>query len=140
MFRTKPKSSHGATGTDAPDKGMKLTGPHRQGNRGPCSPCPAFGARSEVSWHVHWLPGVVAGFCGLLVAVSTFFSKQHHVLDVIAGMFLASVAYALFLRVRRRDQVPEQDRQVASVMAFAAAEIVGTATPFPWAACRLNVS
>lgn len=67
-------------------------------------------------------------------------SKQHYVLDVVAGMFLASVACGVFLQGWWRDQVPERDQQVAPVMAFGATGIAGMATLCLWLAYRFNVS
>ena len=91
-------------------------------------------------YRVHRRLGVAAAFCALLVAVSTLLSKQHYVLDVIAGGLLASVAYVVFLRGCRRDQVPDVDKEVAPLMAFGAAGIVGLATVCLWIAYRLNLS
>jgi membrane-associated phospholipid phosphatase len=75
--------------------------------------------------------GVVAVICAALVGVSTLFTKQHYILDVIAGAFLAVVAYAVFLRSARREDVPELDRQLAPDLALSVVGIVG----FVFAAC-----
>jgi len=56
---------------------------------------------------------VIASF----VAISTLFTKQHYVLDVVAGIALAGAAYALFLRGQPREPVPELDRRAAPVIA-----------------------
>ncbi|HJQ40564.1 MAG TPA: phosphatase PAP2 family protein, partial [Thermoanaerobaculia bacterium] len=47
---------------------------------------------------VHRGLGVFTLVCAALVGLSTLFTKQHYVLDVIAGIVLAGIAYALFLR------------------------------------------
>jgi hypothetical protein len=52
------------------------------------------------------------------VAVSTLFTKQHYILDVVAGVLLALVAYVIFLRNFPREQVPALDRQVAPALAL----------------------
>jgi membrane-associated phospholipid phosphatase len=91
-------------------------------------------------YRVHRGLGVAAVFCALLVAVSTVFSKQHYILDVLAGMLLASLAYVVVLRGSRRDQVPQLDRQAAPVVAFGAAGIAGVATACLWIAYRLSLS
>jgi uncharacterized membrane protein YfcA len=83
---------------------------------------------------------VAAVFCALLVGVSTVFSKQHYVLDVLSGMLLASVAYVVVLRSCRRDQVPERDRLAAPVGAFGAAGIAGLGTACVWLTYRLSLS
>jgi hypothetical protein len=42
----------------------------------------------------------------------------HYVLDVIAGLLLACVAYVVFLRNSPREKIPETDRRIAPVLAF----------------------
>lgn len=69
-------------------------------------------------YRVHRGVGVAAVFCASLVGISTLFTKQHYVLDVIAGVLLAFVAYVVFLRNSRREKIPEIDRRVAPVLAF----------------------
>jgi membrane-associated phospholipid phosphatase len=91
-------------------------------------------------YRVHRRLGIGAGLCAALVGVSTVFAKQHYILDVAAGMLLASLAYVVFLRGCRREHVPELDQQVAPVMAVGAAAIAGLATVCFWAAYRLNLS
>lgn len=46
---------------------------------------------------VHRGVGAAAFAAASLVALSTLFTKQHYVLDVVAGVLLACVAYAIFL-------------------------------------------
>jgi membrane-associated phospholipid phosphatase len=96
---------------------------------------------SALSCHrVHRGLGVGAALCALLVAVSTVLAKQHYILDIAAGVLLASLAYLVVLRGCRREQVPELDQQVAPVMAAGAAGIAGLATVILWVAYRLNLS
>jgi membrane-associated phospholipid phosphatase len=70
------------------------------------------------SLRVHRGLGIVATICASLVAVSTLFTKQHYILDVVAGVLLALVAYVIFLRNFPREQVPALDRQVAPALAL----------------------
>lgn len=49
-------------------------------------------------YRVHRGVGIAAALCATLVGVSTLYTKQHYVLDVVAGILLAGVAYAVFLR------------------------------------------
>lgn len=58
------------------------------------------------------------------VGISTLYTKQHSIVDVIAGMLLACIAYAIFLRNVR---VPAMDRRLAPMLAIAAAGIVAIA-------------
>lgn len=73
---------------------------------------------------VHRRLGIVATICATLVAVSTLFTKQHYVLDVIAGVILAFIAYAIFLRHYPRDRIPELDHHVAPALALWIAGLV----------------
>lgn len=81
---------------------------------------------------VHRRVGIVATGCALLVALSTLYAKQHYILDVVAGILLASVAYLLFLRGFPRERVPELDRRVAPVFAVGTMGIVVTALAGLW--------
>lgn len=76
------------------------------------------------SYRVHRGVGVAAAAGALLVGVSTLFTKQHYVLDVAAGILLAAIAGAVFLRGTRRDQLPDSDRQAAPALAMVVAAIV----------------
>ena len=69
-------------------------------------------------YRVHRGVGITAALCTLLIGVSTLFTRQHYIVDVIAGLFLASVAYVAFLRSYPREAVPELDRRLAPVLAL----------------------
>ena len=58
-----------------------------------------------------------------LIAVSTLFTKQHYVADVISGAAAAVLAYILFLRGSSRDDVSDADRERAPLRALAAAAV-----------------
>ncbi|MDP9192536.1 MAG: phosphatase PAP2 family protein [Acidobacteriota bacterium] len=75
-------------------------------------------------FRMHRKLGIVAMICAALVALSTLFTKQHYVLDVIAGVLLAGIAYGIFLRGYPRDQVSELDRAVAPSLALLIAGLV----------------
>lgn len=70
---------------------------------------------------VHRGVGAIAGAWALLVGLSTLYTKQHYILDVLAGMLLAYVAYVIFLRSYPRENVPERERRLAPALALAAA-------------------
>ncbi len=80
---------------------------------------------------VHRGVGVGAGLCAVLVGLSTLFTKQHYILDVIAGIGLAYLAYLLLLHRFPRESVPALDRRAAPVIAlgvfgFVASLLVGS--------------
>jgi membrane-associated phospholipid phosphatase len=90
---------------------------------------------SAMSCHrVHRRVGIAAGICASLVAVSTLYTKQHYVLDVVAGIALACGASAVFLRKRPGEDIPELDRRVAPVFALGVIGIVGLVFACFWVA------
>lgn len=90
-------------------------------------------------FRMHRTLGIVAMSCASLVALSTLFTKQHYVADLVAGIFLALAAYAVFLRGYARADVPELDRRLAPVLALAVAGIVGLGVVGCWAVYRLKL-
>ncbi len=91
------------------------------------------------SYRVHRTLGFVAISCAWLVAISTLFTKQHYVADLIAGILLALAAYAVFLHGHSRANVPELDRRLAPFLALVVAGIVGLCFACYWVAYRLGV-
>ncbi len=83
---------------------------------------------------VHRRLGIIAVICATLVALSTVFTKQHYVLDVVAGLVLALVAYVIFLRTYRSDQISEFDRQAAPSLALCVSVIVAVGLAISWLA------
>lgn len=81
-------------------------------------------ASAFASYRVHRGVGIAALAGALLVGISTLFTKQHYVLDVAAGILLAAVACAVFLRGARREDVAEDDRRAAPALAVVVAAIV----------------
>jgi membrane-associated phospholipid phosphatase len=72
------------------------------------------------SYRVHRGVGLVALLWATIIGVSTLYTKQHYVVDVIAGVAIAYVAYLIFLRGYRRDVIPETDRRLAPKRALRA--------------------
>lgn len=89
-------------------------------------------------YRVHRRLGAVALGCGALVGLSTLFTKQHYVADVIAGMIMALVAYSIFLRPHRRDQIPESDRRLAPAFGVGVAGIAVVGVAGFWIAYLLQ--
>lgn len=79
-------------------------------------------------YRVHRGVGIAATVCALLVGLSTLFTKQHYVADVVAGIGLALVAYGVFLRSCSRAEIPELDRRIAPVLALGTLGVVGLGT------------
>lgn len=89
---------------------------------------------ASASYRVHRGVGMVAGVWAFLVGMSTVYTKQHYVLDVIGGMLLASAAYVLILRTYPREAVPERERRLAPVLALCAFGIYGLLVGILWLA------
>jgi len=83
--------------------------------------------------------GAVAGVWASLVAISTLFTKQHYVLDVIGGMVLAWLAYHLLVRTYPRSRVPEHERRLAPALAAAAAAVYGVIMVIFWTLYTLGI-
>lgn len=81
---------------------------------------------------VHRQVGLLAMVLATLVAISTLFTKQHYVLDVISGVFLASIAYALFLRPYSSHTSDESDRRAAPLFALCVALLVVVGLAASW--------
>ena len=87
---------------------------------------------------VHRGLGIVATICASLVAVSTLYSKQHYIADVIAGIALALAAFVVFLRGYPRDQIPERDRRLAPIFALGTTAIIGLGVACFWVVYELR--
>jgi membrane-associated phospholipid phosphatase len=88
-------------------------------------------------YRVHRRVGIAAALGAALVGVSTLFTKQHYVADVIAGVFLACMAYVVFLRSYPREATPELDRRLTPFLALVTIGIVGLAFVCFWVVYRL---
>lgn len=87
-------------------------------------------------YRVHRGLGLLATACATLVAISTLFTKQHYVADVIGGVFLACVAYWIFLRGYSRANVPDVERRVAPMFALCVAGIMTIGVACFWVLYR----
>lgn len=83
---------------------------------------------------VHRRLGAIALGCASLVAVSTLLTKQHYVVDVVAGVALAVMAGTLFLRPFDASRVPAFDRQVAPALAVCVAGVAAVGLALFWLA------
>ncbi|HEU5186858.1 MAG TPA: phosphatase PAP2 family protein [Gemmatimonadaceae bacterium] len=87
---------------------------------------------------LHRRLGLAALLCATLVAVSTLFTRQHYIADVIAGILLAFAAYVIILRGYPREHVPELDRRLAPVLALAVLAIAGLGVVGFWVAYQID--
>lgn len=87
---------------------------------------------------VHRRLGIIAVVCASLVALSTLFTKQHYVADLVAGILLAVVAYGLFLRSHSREDVPVPHRRVAPALALCLCGVVSFGVACFWVAYQLG--
>jgi membrane-associated phospholipid phosphatase len=76
-------------------------------------------------YRVHRGVGAAAALWAALIGVSTLYTKQHYVADVIAGTVAAYVAYVLFLRSYPREAVADNDRRRAPFRALVVIGIFG---------------
>lgn len=91
-------------------------------------------------YRVHRGVGAAAGFWAALIGVSTLYTKQHYVADVIAGALAAYVAYVLFLRTYPREAVAESDRRRAALRAVTVIGIFGIIVAGVWVAYQIQMS
>jgi membrane-associated phospholipid phosphatase len=90
------------------------------------------------AYRVHHTLGFVAVSCAWLVAISTLFTRQHYVADLIAGILLAVAACAVFLPGDSGANVPELDRRLAPFLALVVAVLVGLGFAGYWVAYQLG--
>ena len=88
-------------------------------------------------YRVHRGVGIAAALWAALIGVSTLFTKQHYVVDVIAGVIAAFAAYAVFLHGYPREAVEEIDRLRAPVRTLGVCGIYGVMVAGFWVAYRL---
>jgi membrane-associated phospholipid phosphatase len=88
---------------------------------------------------VHPGVGAAAALWAALIGVSTVYTKQHYVADVIAGALEAYAAYLLFLPRYPREAVPEIDRRLAPFRASCAVGIFGIMVACFWVAYRIQL-
>ena len=89
-------------------------------------------------YRVHRTLGLVTLSCAALVGISTLFTKQHYIADVLAGIVLALTVNAVFLRNYSRANVPEIDRRLAPALALCVSGLVGLGVACSWMTYRLS--
>ncbi len=87
-------------------------------------------------YRVHKGVGIAAAFWALLTGVSTVYTRQHYAADAIAGALIAFVAYLVFLRGYRRENVPDDVRRLAPRRAMAVVAVFGLCVAFVWSLYR----
>jgi membrane-associated phospholipid phosphatase len=88
-------------------------------------------------YRVHRGVGIVGIVCALMIGVSTLFTKQHYALDVVAGILLAFVAYAIFLRTSP-GTISDHDRRVAPLLAISVIGFVSVIAVGFWIAYQVS--
>lgn len=89
-------------------------------------------------WRVHRGVGAAAALWAALIGVSTLYTKQHYLVDVLAGALVAYAAYLLFLRTHPREAVPESDRRRAPSRALIVAGMLVLTNVAFWVAYRVQ--
>lgn len=89
-------------------------------------------------YRVHRGVGLAAGLWASLIALSTLFTKQHYVADVIVGILLAGVACVVFLRNCPRVATPELDRRAAPFLLLGLLGIYALVVAGLWIAYRMG--
>lgn len=87
-------------------------------------------------YRLHRGLGVATAIAASFVGVATLYTKQHYVLDVVTGVLLAGVAYAVFLRGYPREGIAELDRRVAPVLALGLIGLLGLVVACFWVVYR----
>jgi membrane-associated phospholipid phosphatase len=100
----------------------------------PCLHVAYAGVSALTCYRVHRGVGTAAVLWTALIGVSTLYTKQHYVADVIAGGLAAYIAYAWFLRRFPREAVAEIDRRRAPIRALSVIGIFGIMIAGFWAA------
>ena len=88
---------------------------------------------------VHRGVGAVAALWAAAIALSTLYTKQHYVVDVIVGALAAYLAYVLFLRSYPREAIAESDRRRAPFRALWAIGFFGIMVAGFWVAYQSGV-
>ena len=91
-------------------------------------------------FRVHRGVALSAMVCASLVGISTLFTKQHYVLDVLGGVLLALGAAFVFLRAAPPVEIPDGDRRVAPFLALFILGILGLALAGFWVAYARTVT
>lgn len=84
-------------------------------------------------YRVHRGVGFVALSWAAIIGISTLFTKQHYVIDVIGGIAIAFAAYLLFLRDYPRNATADIDRRLAPKRALRAVWLYSAVVACLWA-------
>lgn len=84
-------------------------------------------------YRVHRGVGFVAILWATIIGLSTLFTKQHYIVDVLAGIAIGYIAYLLFLRRYPRDAIAETDRRLAPKRALRALWLYSAVVAVSWA-------
>ena len=95
---------------------------------------------SLACWRIHRGVGAFALLWAGLVGISTLYTKQHYVLDVLGGAVLAFCSYLVFLRPYPRESTPEGERSVAPILAAGAVATYGCIVAILWIAFRAGLT
>lgn len=90
-------------------------------------------------YRLHRRLGIAAALWAALIGVSAVYTKQHYVVDVIAGAALAFVAYVLLLRGYSPEAVAESERRRAPIRALGVIGIYGWIIACFWVAYSIGV-
>jgi membrane-associated phospholipid phosphatase len=90
-------------------------------------------------YRVHAGVGWAAACWATLISISTLYTKQHYVVDVIVGAAAAFVAYAIFVRTYPADAVPAADRFAAPRRAWAVVGVFAVVVGGLWLAYRTEI-
>ena len=82
--------------------------------------------------------GWVAGVWAFLVALSTVYTKQHYVADVIGGTILAAAGYWIFMRSHPRESIPKREQELAPALATCGFAVYGVMVAILWLAYELG--
>lgn len=89
---------------------------------------------------VHRRLGWAATAAAVLVGISTLYTRQHYILDVLAGAGLAALAWGLVLRHNARAAVPEREQRVAPAFAYALALVISLLVGCSWLAYGIGLA
>lgn len=84
------------------------------------------------SYRVHRGVGLAALVWAAIISVSTLYTKQHYVVDVIGGIAIAHAAYLLFLRGYPRAAISQTHRTLAPKRALRAVWLYCGIVAFLW--------
>jgi membrane-associated phospholipid phosphatase len=84
-------------------------------------------------FRLHRPVGLLGCVAALLVGVSTILTKQHYILDVVAGVTLAGIAYMAFLRKVHPLNTARTDRQAVTTLAVGLLGVVAAGVAGAWA-------